>query len=130
VLARHRARSTADADAAVRCRVMIETAEGLDHVEAICATPGLGGVYIGPADLALGLGLDPGTWPSSTVHAKARARIRTAARDANVVAGLHCTGPDVAREAVAEGFTMVTVGSDAALVRAGAVDALRRARTT
>nr|MBA3323765.1 2,4-dihydroxyhept-2-ene-1,7-dioic acid aldolase [Paracoccaceae bacterium] len=34
---------------------MIETAEAMANLEAICATPGLDGVYIGPADLTLGL---------------------------------------------------------------------------
>ena len=34
---------------------MIETREGFDNVEEIVSTPGLDGVYIGPADLALGL---------------------------------------------------------------------------
>lgn len=128
VLARHRARTAAEADAASICLVMIETAEGLENVEAICATSGLDGVYIGPADLALAIGVDPRTWPESPEHAKARARVRVAARDAGIVAGLHCTGPDVARDAVAEGFTMVTVTSDTAVLRSGATEALRRAR--
>ena len=35
---------------------MIETAEGLRNVEAIARTPGLDGLYIGPGDLAIGLG--------------------------------------------------------------------------
>ena len=39
---------------------MIETAAGLANVEAIVATPGLDGVYIGPADLSLAIwGGDP-----------------------------------------------------------------------
>ncbi|WP_416976094.1 aldolase/citrate lyase family protein, partial [Streptomyces sp. 4F14] len=32
---------------------MIETADGLANVEAICATPGLDGIYVGPSDLRL-----------------------------------------------------------------------------
>ena len=39
--------------------VMIETSQGLDNVRDICAVPGIEGVYIGPADLSIGLGLDP-----------------------------------------------------------------------
>jgi 4-hydroxy-2-oxoheptanedioate aldolase len=37
---------------------MIETKEGLANLDAICATPGLDAVYIGPADLSFALG-----WP-------------------------------------------------------------------
>ena len=33
---------------------MIETAEGFANIEAIAATPGLDGIYVGPADLTLG----------------------------------------------------------------------------
>lgn len=40
---------------------MIETAEGLDAVEAIAAVPGLGGLFVGPADLGLALGVGPQT---------------------------------------------------------------------
>src|SRR5258708_19426603 len=39
---------------------MIETAAGLANVEAIVATPGLDGVYIGPSDLSLAMGGPPG----------------------------------------------------------------------
>jgi 4-hydroxy-2-oxoheptanedioate aldolase len=35
---------------------MIETAEGLENVEEIAATPGLDGIYIGPSDLSLATG--------------------------------------------------------------------------
>lgn len=46
-----------DADADVLCLPMIETAEGLANVEAIAATPGVDGLFLGPGDLALSLGL-------------------------------------------------------------------------
>ncbi len=35
---------------------MIETARGLSALDEICAVPGLAGVYVGPADLAISLG--------------------------------------------------------------------------
>ncbi|MGQ3279124.1 MAG: aldolase/citrate lyase family protein, partial [Shinella sp.] len=37
------------------CLAMIETAQAYENLEDILATPGLDGVYIGPADLTLGL---------------------------------------------------------------------------
>ncbi len=37
---------------------MIETQEAVDNLEAILATEGLDGVYIGPADLSISLGLE------------------------------------------------------------------------
>jgi 4-hydroxy-2-oxoheptanedioate aldolase len=41
------------------CLVMIETRAGLEAVDEIAATPGLDGIYIGPSDLSLSLGLQP-----------------------------------------------------------------------
>ena len=37
---------------------MIETAAALDNLREICAVGGLSGIYVGPADLALSLGVD------------------------------------------------------------------------
>ena len=39
--------------------VMIETSDGLRNVDEITAVEGLAGVYVGPADLSIGLGLSP-----------------------------------------------------------------------
>ena len=44
------------ANAAVRCLVMVETVGALADVDAIAATPGVDGLFVGPFDLALALG--------------------------------------------------------------------------
>src|SRR3712207_9007899 len=62
----------------VLCIVMVETREGLERVEEIAATPGLDGIYIGPADLALSLGLPPTLDIQEDEHAQAVERIRVA----------------------------------------------------
>ena len=49
---------TSAADAAVLLFAMIETADGLANVDEIAATPGLDGLFVGPADLSLAMGLD------------------------------------------------------------------------
>src|SRR5471030_3027552 len=46
-----------EANGQIACIVMIETQAGLDNLDAIVSTPGVSGVYVGPADLALALGL-------------------------------------------------------------------------
>ena len=70
VRAAHVLGSTSPTDLAegVVCLVMVETREGLDRVEEIAATPGLDGIYVGPADLALSFGLPPAStaWSPST----------------------------------------------------------------
>jgi len=47
----------AEANDEIVCIAMIETREGIDNLDSIVTTPGLGGVYVGPNDLALALGL-------------------------------------------------------------------------
>ena len=99
------------------CFVMIETGPGLDNVEAIAATRGLDGIYIGPSDLSLGLGREPGH--GGDVLERAISRIREACDAAGIIAGMHCNGGgEEARARVQAGFRMVTVGVDASLFRA------------
>src|SRR4029077_1469585 len=63
----------------VLCFVMIETLAGLECVDDICATPGIDGVYVGPADLALSLNLHPQRTPRTPSSSAPSARSVTAA---------------------------------------------------
>ena len=111
-----------------RCFVMVETAAGLANVEKIAAVPGLDGIYIGPSDLAISLGVPVSEFANSSVHRAALHRIRDAALGAGIVAGLHCAGVASARVAVAEGFTMITSATDSNLLRQGAAQTLEGVR--
>ncbi|HEY5978451.1 MAG TPA: aldolase/citrate lyase family protein [Microlunatus sp.] len=102
-----------DVNATVLVLAMIETAAGLAAVEEIAATPGLDGLYIGPADLSLGVGAAfPGD-PAATEDLDAAvARIRKACETADIIAGIHTPSGEVAAQRLAEGFTFVTVAHD------------------
>jgi 4-hydroxy-2-oxoheptanedioate aldolase len=97
----------------VLCLVMVETARGVDHIEEIAAVPGVDGVFIGPADLAITYGLPPSMTPVAGVHADALAQIRKTCLRAGVGVGIPCGDSDAARSRAAEGYTLVTIGSDA-----------------
>ena len=103
----------ADADASIVVIVMIETAEGLANVEAICATPGLDGVYVGPSDLTLAVG---GAFPGDPAVApefeSAEVRVRESAAAAGKAAGFHVRDGATAAKRLAEGYTFATVSSD------------------
>ncbi|WEH12869.1 aldolase/citrate lyase family protein [Streptomyces sp. VNUA24] len=92
---------------------MIETADGLADVEAICATPGLDGVYVGPSDLRLAIG---GATSSDRAvqdgFEAALARVRKAAEAAGIAAGIHTPDGATAAGRLAEGFTYATVACD------------------
>jgi 4-hydroxy-2-oxoheptanedioate aldolase len=110
------------------CFAMIETRPGLDNVEEIAAVRGLDGIYIGPSDLSLGLGREPGH--GGDVLEEAITRIREACTAAGVIAGMHCNGGGAeARARAAAGFRLVTVGVDASLFRGAVAGELTLARS-
>ena len=104
---------------------MIETRQALDNVEAIAATPGLDGVYIGPSDLSLSMGYAPKLDQEEPVVVEAIEKIRKAAKTAGISAGIHCLEPAYARRMIEQGFDMVTIGSDIRLLSAAANDAVK-----
>ncbi|MGI8459598.1 MAG: HpcH/HpaI aldolase family protein [Propionibacteriaceae bacterium] len=119
----------AAADAEVLVLVMIETADGLDRVEEIAATPGLDGLYIGPSDLMLALGgARPDDPERAEDHHAAVTRIRRACETAGIAAGIYTPSGSMARRRIEEGFTFVTVASDLDHLRDAAADHLEVAR--
>ncbi|GAB2669588.1 aldolase/citrate lyase family protein [Saccharopolyspora gloriosae] len=103
----------AEADASVVVLAMIETPLGLANVESICATPGLDGVYIGPADMALAVGAARPDDPAVAAEFDAAlARVRAAADAAGIAVGIHTPDGATAARRLAEGFTFASVSSD------------------
>ncbi|HUZ13723.1 MAG TPA: aldolase/citrate lyase family protein [Caulobacteraceae bacterium] len=118
----------AEANGEVACIAMIETHEGLENLEAIVTTPGLDGVYIGPSDLALALGLPPLGDTDEPTHLATVERIQHACRASKVPVGIHTSTPEYARKRLAAGFDFVTVGSDVGFIGQGAAAAMAAAR--
>lgn len=114
----------AHANAEIVTLAMIETAEGLDNLEGIVATPGLDGIYIGPNDLALALGRTPVPESDDEVMIAAIERIRAAVVGAGKIAGIFCSGGIGAARRVHEGFDLVTPGNDAMMLRAAVASAI------
>jgi 4-hydroxy-2-oxoheptanedioate aldolase len=112
----------------VLCIVMVETREGLEKVEEIAATPALDGIYVGPSDLALSLGLPPTLDIKEAEHADAVERIRDACRRNGIAAGIHSVSGEWARRHTEAGFDMVTVATDAALLKNAALREVNLAR--
>src|SRR5262249_27045511 len=92
--------------------VMIETREGIEKVEEIVATPGLGGVYIGPSDLAYALGLPPLGDTEDANHLATVEKILAGCKKHKGPAGIHTGGPEWTKRRLATGFDFVTLGSD------------------
>jgi 4-hydroxy-2-oxoheptanedioate aldolase len=98
---------------------MIETAQALDNLDAICSVEGLDAVYIGPSDLSLSLGCTPVFDDVDPPVAQAIDHILARAKAHGIKAGVHNGRTDVARARIAKGFDFVTISSDARILIAG-----------
>jgi 4-hydroxy-2-oxoheptanedioate aldolase len=122
-------RDPAQINREVMCFAMIETRYGLAAADEICATPGLDGIYVGPSDLGLSLGLSP-TATDQPEHIEAVDRVLVACSDHGIVPAIHAYGGANARMRADQGFKVVTVTADAAVLAAGARAELGIARAT
>ena len=91
---------------------MIETAEGLANLETICATPGLSGIFIGPADLSYALGLPPQFDSEHPQHKAAIERILTTCKTHNLRTGIYSDDPAFARAYADAGVDLIVLATD------------------
>jgi len=102
-------------DALVVCQ--IESPEAVAHAAQIAAVPGVDGLFVGRADLALALGLDDPKHPEVAV---ATERTLAAARAAGKLAGLFCGSVAERDASAAAGANWFVFASDQAFMRQGA----------
>jgi 4-hydroxy-2-oxoheptanedioate aldolase len=106
---------------------MIETAAALADVNEICAVAGLSGIYVGPNDLALSMGVDPTGATTDPPVRDAIADILRAASAAGVAVGIHAGDGKVGQAMVQLGFQMITLASESRALRRGAAETLKEA---
>ena len=106
--------------------VMVETAGALADLDAILGLDGLDGVYVGPLDLSLSLGLagEDGRERLGEVISSVVAR----AVAAGVPVGVHAMAGQQAAAYAAAGATIVTATMDTTALGAALTDHLRAAR--
>ena len=92
---------------------MIETKESLEKLDEIMSTPGLDGIYIGPADLSLALNEKPGFDRAKNTKAYSEIlKILEHAKKNKIFAGIHCGTTEYSLKMVEKGFNFVTIASD------------------
>lgn len=106
---------------------MIETAAALSGLSEICAVDGLAGIYIGPADLAISMGVDAVGATRHPEVLEAIVGIHRAATDAGLVTGIHASEGKTGRAMAQLGFRMITLAAESQALRRGAVEHLREA---
>jgi 4-hydroxy-2-oxoheptanedioate aldolase len=112
----------------VICAVMIESAAGLENLDAIAAIAGIDALFVGPWDLSLSLTgrrPDPG---GSGPEIEAIARVVDACARHDLVPAIAGEGIEHARRWRQLGFRMIALESDVGLIRRGATASLEAAR--
>lgn len=107
------------ANEAIMNLAMVETKRGVDNLESILSVDGIDGIYVGPADLALSMGLNPGLDSASSEVADAIEWIRRRTIEAGKIVGIHCSGGPSARKYLEQGFSLVGMGTDIGLLEYG-----------
>jgi 4-hydroxy-2-oxoheptanedioate aldolase len=95
---------------------MIETKTALDNLEAIVSVPGVDGIYIGPSDLSLSLGMEPKQDRREPEFLKIIDQIRTTAQKHGVKVGIHTMSGAYAKEMFERGFNLATIMNDSGLM--------------
>ncbi|THH37744.1 HpcH/HpaI aldolase family protein [Neolewinella litorea] len=101
------------------CFVMIETAGAVDELDAIAATPGLDGLYIGPWDLSVSLGRPRQGDFSDPELLAVFDRVQDVAREKGLFTGIFTTRPKDAAAMAARGFDLVTWGTEELMFQRG-----------
>ena len=106
------------ANAQMLALAMIETRAALDAAPAIAAVPQLDGLFVGPSDLGIALGLGPGASHEHPTLAAAIERIRAACAASGKLAGIWCGSVEMASAMLRQGFGFVAPGHDAIWLKA------------
>tara|TARA_B100001250_G_C19696618_1_gene742844 strand:+ start:82 stop:873 length:792 start_codon:yes stop_codon:yes gene_type:complete len=106
---------------------MIETKEALDNLDEIMTTPGVDGIYIGPADLSLAVNEKPSFDKSEDDPVyPVIMKVLEHAKKNNIFAGIHNMTAEYAQKMIEKGFQLVTVGSEQRFMATGAKDAIKK----
>ena len=106
-------------DEQVFLAVQIESAQAVANAEAILATPGVDGCWIGPGDLSHSLGSHPDRSTTDERVLRAVERVIEACRNTGTICGYACSSPAQGLAMAARGMRFLTVASDAGILLGG-----------
>src|SRR3984885_15264004 len=107
---------------------MIETQEAIDNIDAILDVPGVSGIYVGPSDLGLSLGLKPMLDREEPQVLKIYEKLTTACKKRKLFAAIHNGTASYAARAVGMGFQFNTIANDSGLMAMAAKAAVTNFR--
>ena len=108
---------------------MIETQAGIDNIDEILSVPGISGIYIGPSDMGLSLGLIPTLDREEPIILSIYEKLIASCKKHGKFAGLHNATAAYAARMVGMGFQLCTIANDSGLMARAARDAVGAFRT-
>ena len=105
--------------------IVVETRTALANLDAIIATPGIDGLFLGPSDLSIALSDGRALDPLSKEVDGEIDRIIAAARKVGKIPGAYCHSADRAVALAKRGMRFLAISSDMAFLRAGAAAQLK-----
>lgn len=109
------------------CFVMIETAEAIANLDAIAAVPGVDGLFVGPVDLALSLGMGVLLEMREEVLAHIE-NVVAVCQKHKKISGCASLSLPYARALLDRGVQFIAQGSDMGFIRRGAAVELEQLR--
>jgi len=103
----------------------VETGAAVDNIDAILDVEGVGGIYVGPSDLGLSIGLPAILDREEPAILAIYEKLVAACAKRGLVPGIHTASPAYATRMIAMGFRLVTIAADGALLARGARDAVK-----
>jgi len=104
---------------------MIETRTALQNFDAIIATAGIDGFFLGPSDLSIALSDGKTVDPMAKEVDQALDRMIDGAQKAKKIPGAYCHSAERAAALAKRGVRFLAVMSDLAMLRAGAAAAIK-----
>ncbi|MBS0560709.1 MAG: 2,4-dihydroxyhept-2-ene-1,7-dioic acid aldolase [Proteobacteria bacterium] len=95
---------------------MIETQEAVDNIEAILDVPGVSGIYVGPSDLGLSMGMIPILDREEPKILAIYEKLIAETKKRGQFAGLHNGSGAYAAKMINMGFRLVTITNDSSLM--------------
>jgi 4-hydroxy-2-oxoheptanedioate aldolase len=109
---------------------MIETRAALDSLEAILDLDGIDGVFVGPGDLSIALNDGAAVDPLGAAVSAAAHDIASRARAKGKIAAIFCSDDARAKTYQEQGFQLIALQTDSAMIARGAAAALAAAKRT
>jgi 4-hydroxy-2-oxoheptanedioate aldolase len=107
---------------------MIETQQGIDNVDEIASIPGISGIYVGPSDMGLSLGMIPILDREEPAILDIYGKLLASSRKHGKFAGIHNGSAAYAARMIQMGFRLTTIANDSGLMARAAREAVTAAR--